>query len=390
MRRAAYEGFNGMSRDVEFHPTQTKEAVLLADGLLRNDGCWEGELRRAAASTILSIVYDIQTVSSPDDPTVTNINWFGEMLVDYTSPGKYLVEFFPWMLYIPSSLAKWKREARETYHYLTELFERMVHDVEHQIEQGDERPSFAGNLLRERDRNDLSDSELAWLSASMYLGGSETTAKTMTWFLLAMIAYPEKQRKCQEELERVIGRSRMPTLADQTNLPYIRATIRELLRWRPVTPLGIMHYSMEDDWYEGYFIPKGTTCIANVWSLNRDRAVYGEDADDFNPDRFIDNDGQLSPPLPDTKNEGHVTFGFGPRICLGRRMANASLFINIASILWSASVSPMMDEAGKPIIPDTLETVNSGVVVRPLPFDCVITPRFPEAKAIVARTRELL
>ena len=53
-----------------------------------------------------------------------------------------------------------------------------------------------------------------------------------------MIAYPEKQRKCQEELERVIGRSRMPTLEDQNSLPYIRATIRELLRWRAVTPLG--------------------------------------------------------------------------------------------------------------------------------------------------------
>ena len=63
----------------------------------------------------------------------------------------------------------------------------------------------------------------------------------MTWFLLAMIAYPEKQRKCQEELERVVGRSRMPTFADQNSLPYIRATIRELIRWRPVTPLGEPH-----------------------------------------------------------------------------------------------------------------------------------------------------
>ena len=60
----------------------------------------------------------------------------------------------------------------------------------------------------------------------------------MTWFVLAMIAYPEKQRKCQEELERVIGRSRMPTLADQDSLPYVRATVRELLRWRSVGPLG--------------------------------------------------------------------------------------------------------------------------------------------------------
>jgi len=61
---------------------------------------------------------------------------------------------------------------------------------------------------------------------------------TMTWFMLAMIAYLDKQRKCQEELESVVGRSRMPTLADQASLPYICATVRELLRWRPVIPVG--------------------------------------------------------------------------------------------------------------------------------------------------------
>jgi len=46
MSRAGYEAFNEMSHDVEFHPTQFKEAVLLTDGLLRNDGDWDGELRR--------------------------------------------------------------------------------------------------------------------------------------------------------------------------------------------------------------------------------------------------------------------------------------------------------------------------------------------------------
>jgi len=60
----------------------------------------------------------------------------------------------------------------------------------------------------------------------------------MIWFMLAMIAYPEKQKKCQEELDRVIGQSRMATHEDQDSLPYIRATVQELLRWRTVSPLG--------------------------------------------------------------------------------------------------------------------------------------------------------
>jgi len=64
------------------------------------------------------------------------------------------------------------------------------------------------------------------------------TATAMVWFTLAMIAYPDKQTRCQEELDSVIGRSRMPTLNDHDNLPYLRATVREVLRWRTVTPLG--------------------------------------------------------------------------------------------------------------------------------------------------------
>jgi len=60
----------------------------------------------------------------------------------------------------------------------------------------------------------------------------------MSWFLLGMTAHPEVQTKCQEELDRVVGRSRMPTLGDRDSLPYVRATLREALRWRAVLPLG--------------------------------------------------------------------------------------------------------------------------------------------------------
>ena len=56
--------------------------------------------------------------------------------------------------------------------------------------------------------------------------------------MLAMAAYPEVQKKAQEELDSVIGHSRMPTLADRDSLPYIRATVREALRWRTVAPVG--------------------------------------------------------------------------------------------------------------------------------------------------------
>lgn len=65
--------------------------------------------------------------------------------------------------------------------------------------------------------------------------------EALLWLFLAMIAYPDKQRKCQEELDAVVGQSRMPTFEDKDSLPYIKATVRELLRWRAISPLGRAH-----------------------------------------------------------------------------------------------------------------------------------------------------
>jgi len=76
------------------------------------------------------------------------------------------------------------------------------------------------------------------ISTIVYFVHAVQSASTMSWFMLGMTAYPNVQKKCQEELDRVIGRSRMPTLSDRDSLPYICATLREALRWRPVAPLG--------------------------------------------------------------------------------------------------------------------------------------------------------
>jgi len=137
------------------------------------------------ASIVLSVVYDHPTVSSPNDPIVTRVNEFIETASHYALPGNYLVEFFTWMRYIPSSIAKWKREAEEGYKEYSKMFVGMFHDVETRIvtsylfdplyflihlwgqKQGDERPSFVGSLIRESERHRLRPIEAAWLAASI-------------------------------------------------------------------------------------------------------------------------------------------------------------------------------------------------------------------------------
>ena len=193
--------------------------------------------------------------------------------------------------------------------------------------------------------------------------GAETTSTTLSWWTLAMIAFPEVQRRAQAEIDAVVGRDRLPSFADAPRLSYVCATMKEVLRWRPVVALGVPHIATKEDWYEGMYIPKGTMCIANLWQCNRDRAIFGEDADEFRPERHLDEHGELVPGAVETYQAGHVSFGFGRRICAGKELANESLFINTARILWAAELARAEDENGKEV-PLNIETViDAGLVL---------------------------
>jgi cytochrome P450 len=87
----------------------------------------------------------------------------------------------------------------------------------------------------------------------------------MTSFLLAMTMYPEIQKKCQDELDAVVGNDRLPTFADRDSLPYLATMLREVIRWGPTTPLGAPHCVEQDDVHNGYFIPKGSIIMPNIW-----------------------------------------------------------------------------------------------------------------------------
>lgn len=80
-----------------------------------------------------------------------------------------------------------------------------------------------------------------------------------------MTIFPEVQKKAQQEIDRVVGPDRLPTMADRASLPYIEAVVKEVLRWHPVAPMALPHMSTEDDVFEGYLISKGSMLFANVW-----------------------------------------------------------------------------------------------------------------------------
>jgi cytochrome P450 len=192
--------------------------------------------------------------------------------------------------------------------------------------------------------------------------GAETTSTTLSWWALAMIAFPEVQRKAQAEIDAAVGRDRLPTFADAPRLPYVWATMKEVLRWRPTLMLGVPHVATKEDWYEGMYIPRGSVCISNLWYCNHDRAVFGEDADEFRPERHLDEHGELLPGPVETYQAGHVSFGFGRRICVGKDLANESLFINTVRLLWATKMERGRDENGKEVFLDIENVVDAGIV----------------------------
>jgi cytochrome P450 len=189
----------------------------------------------------------------------------------------------------------------------------------------------------------------------------------MMTFFLAITVFPEVQKKAQEELDRVIGDSRLPLSKDRAQLPYIEAIMKETHRWHLVLPMGLPHSSTEEDTCRGYRIPKGSILLANSWHFTHDPAVY-PDPMGFQPDRFLET--PTHKPEPDPRN---YIFGYGRRICPGRYVADNALFITIAQTLAVFNVDKFVNGRGKIVEPEM--KFEPGAISHPVPYRCSIKPR---------------
>ncbi|KAH8977890.1 cytochrome P450 [Lactarius hatsudake] len=267
-RRVAVEGFY-KSAVKHFHPIQGREALMLALALMKNPSTLRKHLQRHAWSIMFTVNYHFQPIDSEDDPFIVGLAKQTERLLHETSPGARLVEFFTWMRYIPSRFAKWKRDAEYWFVQDSLMFGghlgKVANDLVSSCNSG---ASMGWIIVSTLGKWNLSECEQAWLVGQMLSAGGETTSTTLLWWVLAMLAYPEVQTRAHAELDEVVGNARPPTFADLPSLPYIRAMVKETLRWSPTVPFGLLHASTEDDWYEGMFIPKGTLCFQNMRTLS--------------------------------------------------------------------------------------------------------------------------
>ncbi|KAI9441898.1 cytochrome P450 [Lactarius indigo] len=377
-RRVAAEGFS-KSAVQHFHPIQNREAIMLALALMKNPSTPENHFHRHAWSIMLSVDYHLPPVESKDDPCFVEIENHVRRFLHEVHPGTRLVEYFPWLRYVPTRFAKWKRDAQHWFIHDSLMFQRLLGNVVDDLADGIDRPSFGATIIKTQSKHGLSELEQAWLAGDTLAAGGETTSTSLHWWLLAMLAYPDVQARAHAEIDEVVGQARPPTFADVPSLPYIRAMVKETVRWSPTVPFGVPHASTVDDWYEGMFIPKGTVCLQNMRVLNFDTEVFGSNAADFDPSRYLDKKGQVKTQMGG-REEGHVSFGFGRRVCPGRYVAEGTLAIDFATLLWAMRFERPEGSQGRL---DVRTLVQSGLTAHPVPFECKMVPRFTEAEALL-------
>ncbi|EXJ92437.1 hypothetical protein A1O3_00988 [Capronia epimyces CBS 606.96] len=358
---------------MKFHPQQELEAQKFLLRLLKDPEHYPEHLRREAGAFILKVTYGYSIIPEGIDPLVTLSESLLERFVYATAPGKWLVDLIPQVQYIPEWFpgGGYKKSGRKVEAVVQEVIEKPLAFTIHQRKQNKHVPSYASDLLDDNEPHDM----VSWTSMGMYIAGADTTVASLKGFLLAMILFPSAQRKAQDEIDRVVGRDRLPLLSDRDNLPYINAMVKEVMRWHTPGPIALPHRADEDIIYRGYLIPKGATIMVNAWLYNNDPSYYA-DPRKFSPERFL-KDENHEPETDPTEN----IFGWGRRICPGRLVADSAVFVTMAQTLAAYTISKPIGPDGKPVEP--VVDYIPGIVAHLRPFGIDFKLRDPKYEDII-------
>lgn len=213
--------------------------------------------------------------------------------------------------------------------------------------------------------NKLSRNEVLGQLTTLILAGHETTSTALTWALWTLAHHPEMQNALRREIrEHWVDGEEDFTFEEVHNLDYLDRVTSEVLRLHPpvhstnresgrndVIPLSKPVRRVDGTYVNRIAVPKGQPIIISIVTYNRRKDIWGEDAEEFNPDRWLD--------LPDTvKNNGipggHLSFISGPRNCVGSKFALTEFKIIISHLLRRFEFAPL---------PPDLATISSKQVV---------------------------
>ncbi|XP_011033262.1 PREDICTED: cytochrome P450 93A3-like isoform X2 [Populus euphratica] len=166
----------------------------------------------------------------------------------------------------------------------------------------------------------------------VFVAGTDTSAVTMEWALAELINNPNILERAREEIDSVVGQSRLVQESDIANLPYVQAILKETLRLHPPGPI-ILRESSESCTINGYEIPARTRLFVNVWAINRD-PNYWENPLEFQPERFLCAEENGRNQLDVRGQHFHfLPFGSGRRGCPGTTLALQMVQTGLAAMI---------------------------------------------------------
>ncbi|KPM40123.1 hypothetical protein AK830_g6429 [Neonectria ditissima] len=373
-----------------YRPSQEFEAKQLVYDIATNNEDQQSfymHVRRYTTSVVLTSTYG-RRVPVWDCEDVEEVYEVMKDFSEAAAPGAMVADLFPPLASIPVWLQWWRPGAIRAYNRQKKTWMKYWDRLKVQMDEKRAPECFVKQFLEtDFEKQGITEVQAGFVAGSMLEAGSETTSSALNSCILYLSAHPEVQDIANDELSRVVGDSRSPTYDDEANLPYIRAMGKEVLRIRPVTTIGTPHYTTADIFYKDMFIPKNTAVSINQYALHFDAGKW-TDPERFDPSRYLDypHKAGVYAASGDAQSRDHFDFGAGRRICPGMHLAENSLFITLAKILWAFKIEPPVDGQGNEMPVDLTDAAyEEGVNTLPKPFKARFVPR-NERRAEVLRT----
>lgn len=369
------------------------EAKRWMYSLLNDPNDFGASLEAMASKIMCQLTWDDHTLSTFLTPSAWG-------LLTQMSPAGPITNVLTPLWHLPMFMNPWKTAERKRHDEQQAWWMEQLHNTRRLMEKGKQRPCFTRTFLETAEKTSISgDHEASSVIGMMALVGIFTVAGPLYYFLVSMVHHPEWQARCQEEIDRVCA-GRMPTIGDMPSLPILRACIKETMRWKPnvptgkCTPLnksylfadvsGVAHECEADDWYGGYFIPKGTRILPLDYAFLRNPLKY-PDPETFRPERWLESGWptfqEPSSKFPTIK--GMSSFGWGQRQCLGMSLTQDEMVVATGALLWAFNLKRKVDPNTGLEIEVPLDRSNSLLIIRPDPFEMAFEPRSATRRAEV-------
>ncbi|XP_038058681.1 cytochrome P450 2J6-like [Patiria miniata] len=274
-------------------------------------------LSNAVSNVICSVIFG-KRYEYADGEFKNLLSMLGENVKLFGSGGAML--FFPALRYLPfMSTDKLESNMEAIRLFLTRIIDnhRAIFDLDNLDDFID---AYLMELKAGAKHVHLTEHSFTGTVGNLFGAGTETTGTTLQWALLYMAVYPEIQQRVQAEIDAVVGRNRLPRMADKPELNFTRAVIWEVQRMTIIAPLGVAHAAASDTQFHGFVIPKGALLVPNLWAVAHDPKVWS-DPNKFQPERFLNDKGEA------VQAEELIPFSVGRRSCIGEHLAKMELFI---------------------------------------------------------------